>query len=770
MIYRSLCVGVWLVALLCLPTDAMAQRAPFSAFPSTVLPDPWGVNIHFTDPKPGEMEMLAAGGFRWIRMDFGWNGIEKEKGKYDFSAYDRLMAALDKQHVRALFILDYSNSNYDEGLSPHTDAGRQAFARWAAASAQHFKGRGILWEMYNEPNIGFWRPKPNVDDYAKLALEVGKALRQAAPTEVYIGPGSSTIDFKFLEACFKAGLLEYWSAVSVHPYRQSDPETVAPEYRHMRQLIAQCAPKGKHIPIIDSEWGYSSVWGSFTEEKQGRMLPRQWLTNVANDVILSIWYDWHDDGVDPKEPEHHFGTVLNPYHEGRDPVYDPKDSYRAAKALTAFVNGYTFNKRLAMNSPNDYVLLFAQGNNVRVAAWTTEHTQHQIEIPASPGRFTDTSHLGQPLPALTADGDGLTVTLSDAPQYLVPDQPNDLLRVAAAWQRAPLEIMATAPAEARLDLKFTNPLSHEFGGVRPHQTAISQTRARVMRSDAPLSFLVTCPGFANHQVAQEVPLIVTNPLHVTILPAAGGSLRVRVENPSGGAFRGSIELQNGLLKQPLSFAAGQAEQVLDFPFAAANGYRVAATVKDQKGQPALVMSPVEFRLVDDWSKYVAGVAPTGYTIRPDGDAKVASEQTLTVGASAAGPPMPGMGVFKITYRFDPGWKFLQVMPATDELRKIEGQPKALGLWVYGDGQGNIARMRFTDATGQTFQPGGEAITWKGWRYIQFPLSAAGAGFWGGGQDGVVHYPIHIDTLFLFDSANRLKQEGEVYISGPTLIY
>ena len=32
--------------------------------------------------------------------------------------------------------------------------------------------------MYNEPNITFWRPQPNVDDYAKLALAVGKALRQ----------------------------------------------------------------------------------------------------------------------------------------------------------------------------------------------------------------------------------------------------------------------------------------------------------------------------------------------------------------------------------------------------------------------------------------------------------------------------------------------------------------------------------------------------------------------------------------------------------------
>ena len=106
-----------------------------------------------------------------------------------------------------------------------------------------FDGRGILWEMYNEPNIGFWHPKPNVDDYTKLALAVGKALHNAEPGETYVGPATSTIDFNFLEACFKAGLLEYWFAVSVHPYRQKDPETAA--------TLVPDHPFGCKRPIID---------------------------------------------------------------------------------------------------------------------------------------------------------------------------------------------------------------------------------------------------------------------------------------------------------------------------------------------------------------------------------------------------------------------------------------------------------------------------------------------------------------------------------------
>jgi hypothetical protein len=332
------------------------------------------------------------------------------------------MTTLDEHKVRAMFILDYSNRHYDKGQSPASDEGRKAFARWAAAAALHFRGRGILWEMYNEPNIGFWKPKPDVSQYIKLALEVGKALREAAPDEMYTGPATSLIDFKFIEPCFQAGLLDYWCAVSVHPYRQKAPETAAAEYARLRQMIDKYAPKGKKIPILSGEWGYSAAWKSFDEVKQGKMLPRQWLVNLANEVPLSIWYDWHDDGLNPKDAEHHFGTVHNPLHAGRDPVYDPKPAYQAARALTSVLNGFAFSKRLPVLSDDDYVMVFTRGQERRVAAWTIAASLHKVTIPIGPGRFTVTGHTGESLPPLSAEGEGLSITLTDAPQYLVPEK------------------------------------------------------------------------------------------------------------------------------------------------------------------------------------------------------------------------------------------------------------------------------------------------------------------------------------------------------------
>ena len=387
-----------------------------------VIAEGIGINIHFTDPQPGEMKLLADSGVRWVRMDFYWQRIETEKGRYDFTPYDRLLAALDQYKIRALFILDYANKLYDEGTSPYTREGRRAFAQWAAAAARHFRGRGILWEIYNEPNIGFWTPHPNVFNYALLALECAKAMREVAPDERVIGPAVSGIDLDFLEQCFKAGLLEYWSAVSVHPYRQTGPETVVEDYRRLRRLIDAYAPTGKRVPIISGEWGYTSAWRNLDESWQGVMLARELLINQSNGIALSIWYDWHDDGEDPKDIEHHWGAVFFPYHASREPVYDAKPSYRAIQTLNTLLAGYRFSERLAVGGDDDYILAFRKGDSLRLAVWTTAGASHGLVIQTKPGKYRIIGHAGEQIGWRAGTDSGLSLTLTEAPQYVVSDQ------------------------------------------------------------------------------------------------------------------------------------------------------------------------------------------------------------------------------------------------------------------------------------------------------------------------------------------------------------
>ncbi|HLI47515.1 MAG TPA: cellulase family glycosylhydrolase [Chthonomonas sp.] len=411
MFFKQRCLLFFTVfALTTLLKPVWAQYRQEYPLPTPSIPDSLGVNIHFTDPAPNRLDLLAAAGFKWIRMDFSWSDTEHERGVYNFSDYDRLMAGLRRAHIRALFILDYGNDLYQHG-APTTPEARAAFCKWVAAAVTHFRHQGILWEMWNEPNIGFWQPHPDVNQYADLALAVGQTIRRVAPDEWYIGPGMSGMDFGFLEGCFKRGLLQYWDAVSFHPYRDAAPETAAPDFERVRQLIRQYAPPGKSVPILASEWGYSELYQGLDLEKQSRYIVREFLSNIANGLLLTIWYDWHDDGLDPHNAEHHFGTVFN--------NYQPKSTYLAAQTLARTLDGFVFRKRLDLSSPNDYCLLFTRGNEARLAVWTTEALPHPVQIPQLTGKVEVIGLTGARF-VMTAEGNGLRFYLTNEPQYLVP--------------------------------------------------------------------------------------------------------------------------------------------------------------------------------------------------------------------------------------------------------------------------------------------------------------------------------------------------------------
>ena len=391
--------------------------------------DAIGISAHFIEPhfpKSGEMKLMADAGFGWVRTDLTWENTEGPAGP-DFSYYDRLLAEFDRYHIHPIFILCYRNSRWKRGPSFSTDAERGAFGRWAAAAVGHFRGRGIYWEIYNEPNNQmFWEPNPEPDNYTKLAIATARAIRDIAPGEKIIGPATSGIDLEFLERCFSASLLNYLYAVSVHPYRHTNPETVEHDYASLRRLIEKYEPKGKTTPIVSSEWGYSSVWEDYSEtgqrrkfdlsdESQGKLLARQVLTNIASGVQVSIWYDWSDDVGVSNDEERHFG-IVHPVGAG----FALKPAYLAAKTLTSVLNVYRLDRRIDVDSANDHVLLFRNNKSMRYAAWTTS-TPHDMHLPIKPGKYQIIDWRGRVISHRIASGSGLVVSLSDAPQYLVPE-------------------------------------------------------------------------------------------------------------------------------------------------------------------------------------------------------------------------------------------------------------------------------------------------------------------------------------------------------------
>jgi hypothetical protein len=408
-----------------------AFKLAAAEIPGPILPAAVGVNIHFTRGHERDLDLIAAAGFKFIRMDFFWDSIEKKRGEYDWSGYNELTANLERRGLRPYYILDYSNPLYEEiqtgknpisgkvektrGSPQHPDS-VAAFARWAAAAAEHFRGRHVVWEIWNEPNGGFWEPKPDVNQYIVLALATGRAVRQADPQATIVAPATSGFPWDFMEAFLKSGALEFLDGVSVHPYRtpKQPPESAAREYQRLRKLIERYAPDEakKKLPIISGEWGYSSNTKGVSQETQAAFIARQQLSNLLRGVPISIWYDWKNDGGDPGENEHNFGTVTQDL--------TPKPAYIAIQTLTRELSGYRISGRYDTGNTNDFVLVLTNANGeTKLAAWTSA-TPHPVTLPlrpTAPQQLTLVNNDGKES-KLEVDHDAVALSLDGNPEYV----------------------------------------------------------------------------------------------------------------------------------------------------------------------------------------------------------------------------------------------------------------------------------------------------------------------------------------------------------------
>jgi hypothetical protein len=382
--------------------------------PSLAVPNGFGVNIHFRG-EPRELDLIAEAGFKFIRMDLTWEAVERKKGVYEFdrAGYDALTEGCSKRGIRILYILDYSNKLYESERSVRTEDGRSAFAAFAEAAATRYAGKGILWEIWNEPNIKlFWKPQPSVDDYCKLVKAAAERIKKVDKSGLIVAPATSTIPFNWLEDCFKKGLLDRIDVLSVHPYRTQPPETVIKDYGKLRELINRNTTNGKKIPIISGEWGYSNInWDKarLTDEQQAQYLVREFFINIYQTIPVSIWYDWKNDGTNPDEREHHFGIV------GHD--LKPKTAYLAAKTLSSTLEGYIIAKRLVMSNDKDFTFLLKKDENEAIAIWTIDE-EHQVILQFPAGKGNVITMLGQSESISWPEG-ALKLTISQRPQYVL---------------------------------------------------------------------------------------------------------------------------------------------------------------------------------------------------------------------------------------------------------------------------------------------------------------------------------------------------------------
>ncbi|MCC7494725.1 MAG: beta-galactosidase [Fimbriimonadaceae bacterium] len=293
------------------PVEAPAETAPRPA-------SPWGMGLYLYR-YPGDAAGLArmdraaalgaAAGVKWSREELQWHRLEPERGKFDWTYYDQMLATAQRHGISVYGLLAY----WSRWTKAYTPEGVTDYVAWVRQVVRRYKDRVKHWEIWNEPNIFFWSGPKEL--YPVMLQQAYRAIKEEDPTAQVLGCSTAGIDRGFIQRCLDAQAP--FDILTIHPYRgQLDDKAFAKELRDVQALVG-----GRPVWITEMGWP-TQLNGGVDERTQAQLLARCYLTAVASGACTNIsWYDFRNDGGDPFYNEHNFGVVRGDL--------TPKPAYRA---------------------------------------------------------------------------------------------------------------------------------------------------------------------------------------------------------------------------------------------------------------------------------------------------------------------------------------------------------------------------------------------------------------------------------------------------------
>jgi hypothetical protein len=215
-------------------------------------------------------------GIKWGRQDFTWRRIEKEKGTYDFRPYEGLVEECRRRGILLFGNLAYAPPFHD----PRTADGAEAYASFARAAARTFAGKVDDWQIWNEPNGGFWKGTP--EEYARLLAAAGKAIHDANPRARVLGLNMAFCDVLWAEKILKLVPYDSFDIACFHPYRPPSAPEEKLDWWTLDQYVKSWHRKdlGPDYPLVRMSFLEQTEELVKVMERHGKPKPI-WITEIC---------------------------------------------------------------------------------------------------------------------------------------------------------------------------------------------------------------------------------------------------------------------------------------------------------------------------------------------------------------------------------------------------------------------------------------------------------------------------------------------------------
>jgi hypothetical protein len=303
-----------------------------------------GAELQYEEPAllERDLDAIKAAGSRWVRIDIYWAEVQDEgPSSYDWTETDRIVRSVTSRGMKVLGAVAYTPSwARPSGATDKYGPAPDHYAAFAQQTAAHLSKMGVhAYEVWNEPNIGFWAPSPDPAAYTEVLKAAYSAIKAGDPHSTVLTGGTAPASTKngnyspidFLKKIYAYGGGDSFDAVGHHPYCWPAYPGDAESWSAWHQMYGTTTSL-RSVMIANGDAG-KKIWGTefgaptngppgdrVTEQEQAQMITKAY----------SLWktYDWagplftyqgRDIGTDTSDRLNFFGLLRHDF--SKKPAY-----------------------------------------------------------------------------------------------------------------------------------------------------------------------------------------------------------------------------------------------------------------------------------------------------------------------------------------------------------------------------------------------------------------------------------------------------------------
>lgn len=450
-----------------------------------------------------ELEAAAFAGCKLLRSSSDWGRIQPAPDRWNWEIMDDMVSTSEQLGMGIQALLGYT-TRWAAPVDKQTDKDWLSWSRAApdlaawrtfiATYAARYNGRIRYWETWNEPDLeGFW--KGTTEQYIDLLKVSIEELRKAGPANIVMSGGFATLENhpsrKKNPDLQEKTMRALGAQLDVHAVHEHGPfdrfaRVVDGEYVALRATFPKPVP-----PLFFNETAEHSMGG--TELAQAAILVKKATFARSRGAIGYLWYDLRNDGVEPGNPEHHFGLLTH--------AMEPKPVYLAFNTMARLIVPRPYLQQLNAGE-NRWFFLFGGEKEKALVFWndnySAQNEQVMLRLPgAKQVRLVDLN--GNALPVKLI-GDLAVISSGQEPRFLVAEGAQEV--TLAGRLAGPSRAFFGPPGgQVTVECEFANPTDS------PVEIATDWALPTTMKSikPAPKTLSVPPQGRAVSSVVVQLP-------------------------------------------------------------------------------------------------------------------------------------------------------------------------------------------------------------------------------------------------------------------------